>query len=433
MNLIKEVIYEAQNWWTACTWTEKNIPNLEGKTILVTGATDGVGYEAARAFAEHGARVIVHGRNEAKAKGVIEDFKRTASPNAELHYLIADLTDFDAVKRMADEYKSRGWPLHVMLNNAGIQAPAGFRGQKTPGGFEVTMSSNHFGPFYLALQLLDVLKASAPSRLVFVNSVGSQLVNPPLFGGNSWCPGVDWFLTPGMNWDDLKGTHYPDSDWWQYSRTKLMNLMTGKEMARRLAGTGVEVFIAHPGLTRTDHFGKADTDVKWSSAGVERFANSFWGTEAKMGAIPLMFACTETSLAGRSGSYVGSPELGPVDYFQARVIREPNAPLARDAWACRRLVDASIAILKEIDPDLPNAEISPDGRVLLDKDFGSKVLPADGTSGFGPRQAHTFPVGWQGIPDAEHKAGRSASSIGRRPAPFLAAFRYFLMAPPADI
>lgn len=57
--------------------------------------------------------------------------------------------------------------------------------------------------------------------------------------------------------------------------------------------------MAHPGLTRTDHFGKADTDVKWSSAGVERFANSFWGTEAKMGAIPLMFACTETSLAGK--------------------------------------------------------------------------------------------------------------------------------------
>lgn len=52
-----------------------------------------------------------------------------------------------------------------------------------------------------------------------------------------------------------------------------------------------------------------------------------------------------------------------MDYFQARVIREPNAPLARDRWACRRLVDASIAILKEIDPDLPNAEISPDGKV----------------------------------------------------------------------
>jgi hypothetical protein len=59
-----------------------------------------------------------------------------------------------------------------------------------------------------------------------------------------------------------------------------------------------QVFIAHPGLTRTDHFGKADTDAKWSSAGVERFANSFWGTDANMGAIPLMFASTEPNLKG---------------------------------------------------------------------------------------------------------------------------------------
>lgn len=73
-----------------------------------------------------------------------------------------------------------------------------------------------------------------------------------------------------------------------------------------------QVFIAHPGLTRTDHFGKADTDVKWSSAGVERFANSFWGTEAKMGAIPLMFACTEPSLAGMFVMHCSSPTVQPL-------------------------------------------------------------------------------------------------------------------------
>lgn len=79
---------------------------------------------------------------------------------------------------------------------------------------------------------------------------------------------------------------------------------------------------------------------------------------------PCTNACGVFS-AGRSGSYIGSPELGPVDYFQARVIRSPNAPLARDPWACRRLVDASIAILKEIDPDMPNAVISLDGKVRV--------------------------------------------------------------------
>lgn len=64
----------------------------------------------------------------------------------------------------------------------------------------------------------------------------------------------------------------------------------------------MQVFCAHPGLTRTDHFGKADTEAKWSSAGVERFANSFWGTEARTGALPLMFACVEPRLTGEACS-----------------------------------------------------------------------------------------------------------------------------------
>jgi hypothetical protein len=63
------------------------------------------------------------------------------------------------------------------------------------------------------------------------------------------------------------------------------------------------VFIVHPGLTRTDHFGKADTDAKWSSVGVEAFANSFWGTDASTGSIPLMFACTEPTLKGKPSQW----------------------------------------------------------------------------------------------------------------------------------
>lgn len=240
-----------------------------------------------------------------------------------------------------------------------------------------------------------------------------------------------------MSWDDLRGENYPTSDWWQYSRTKLMDLMAAKEMARRLAGTGIEVFCAHPGLTRTDHFGKADVDAKWSSRGVEAFANSFWGTDAHTGALPLMFACTEPRLKGRTGAYIGSPELGPVNYFQTGEIRRPNAPLARDPWACRRLMDASLLILKEVDPELADnkwADISPDGQVLVDQGYASKVLPADGTSGTSTR----IPLGpktggvaiWH---DAAGVTGRTASNIGRRPAPFLALFRRLLMSAPADV
>jgi hypothetical protein len=73
-----------------------------------------------------------------------------------------------------------------------------------------------------------------------------------------------------------------------------------------------------------------------------------------------------TTHTGRTGAYCGSPELGPVNYFQTGEIRRPNAPLARDAWACRRLLDASLVILREVDPELETnkwAQISPDGKV----------------------------------------------------------------------
>lgn len=350
------LIDAVQNWWTGFAWKESSIPDLSGKTILVTGATDGVGFVCARAFARKNAHVIVHGRNEEKTRRAVEDIRQAAAPGSRVEYMIADLTDWDDIRAFAAEYKRRGYPLHVLLNNAGIQAPRGQRGMKVKGNFEVTVATNHFGPFYLTLLLLDVLKASAPSRIVWVNSAGSQLVNPPFLGGTMRSPGIDWFFWPGMDWNDLKGEFYPDSDWWQYSRTKLMNLMTAKEQAKRLMGSGVEVFVAHPGLCSTDHFGKADTDAKWSSAWVEWFANkSPWAMAAEDGAKSLMFACTAPQLHGHSGAYIGSPELGLLfNHAMALQIKTPNAPLARDPIACKRLYDETLKILhKDVDPAVP--------------------------------------------------------------------------------
>lgn len=184
--------------------------------------------------------------------------------------------------------------------------------------------------------------------------------------------------------------------------------------------------------------------------------------------------------AGRTGAYIGSPELGPVNYFQTGEIRRPNAPLARDPWACRRLMDASLLILREVDPELAHnkwAAISPDGQVgrwwvcaawggggadpsptrlplelpythvyttdasthtplppihstqvLVDRGYASKVLPADGTSGTSGRNPLGPKTGGVAIwHDAAGVTGRTASSIGRRPAPFLALFRRLLM------
>lgn len=95
-----------------------------------------------------------------------------------------------------------------------------------------------------------------------------------------------------------RAEHKDESDWWLYSRSKIYNIMTCKELARRLAGTGITSLVAHPGLSVTDHFGKSDSENKLSSKLIETYANSPIGQTAEGGAIPLEFACTAEELEG---------------------------------------------------------------------------------------------------------------------------------------
>ena len=96
-----------------------------------------------------------------------------------------------------------------------------------------------------------------------------------------------------------RGEHKDESDWWLYSRSKIYNIMTCKELARRLEGTGITSLVAHPGLSVTDHFGKSDSENKLSSKLIETYANSPIGQSSEAGAIPLEFACTAEQLEGR--------------------------------------------------------------------------------------------------------------------------------------
>lgn len=322
--------------------------NLKGWTILVMGASDGVGYEAAKAFAEHGAHVIVHGRDEEKTSKAAEEIRQSASEGAKVDYLLGDLASFKSMRAFAEEYKKRGWPLNVLLNNAAIQSPKGKRGAKTEDGFEITLQVNHFGLVYVTLLLLDLLKAAAKSgpaaRIVWVTSLGSQLVNPPVIGKGGILggdKGVD-----EINWNDLKGEHMDESDWWRYSQTKIFNIMTSRELADRLEGTGVQSFVAHPGLAVTDHFGKSDSEHKLSSKIVETYANSPIGQSAENGAIPLEYASVSADLEGKQWTYIGSPETGMINCFQARE-QIPNAPLASDKQACSRLWTETVTILDD--------------------------------------------------------------------------------------
>ncbi len=108
----------------------------------------------------------------------------------------------------------------------------------------------------------------------------------------------DWCILHNTVFVTCRAEHKDESDWWLYSRSKIYNIMTCKELARRLAGTGVTSLVAHPGLSVTDHFGKSDSENKLSSKLIETYANSPIGQSAEGGAIPLEFACTAEELEG---------------------------------------------------------------------------------------------------------------------------------------
>eukprot|EP00884_Botryococcus_braunii_P002033 jgi/Botrbrau1/11830/Bobra.0224s0026.1 len=119
-------------------------------------------------------------------------------------------------------------PLHVLINNAGILVPKGQLGLKTEDGIEITYATNHFGPFYFTELLMEKVKESAPSRVVWQSSTAEN------FGT--------------INWDDLKGENIEKSSLAAYGATKLFNILTAQQLQKELEGSGVMMFIVHPGI-----------------------------------------------------------------------------------------------------------------------------------------------------------------------------------------
>ncbi len=163
---------------------------MEGKIILITGSTDGIGKVTAKALAKQGHTVIVHGRNKQKAETVCEEIKFETG-NSNIDFIIADLLVLSDVKRMADAFKERYDRLDVLINNAG--AMFGKDRETTKDGFEKTMALNVLAPFLLTQLLLDVLVKSPAARIINISSAAHamtgvldmsdiQLVNNYSFG-----------------------------------------------------------------------------------------------------------------------------------------------------------------------------------------------------------------------------------------------------------
>ena len=247
---------------------------LEGKNCLVTGASDGIGYVAARELARRGASVIVVGRNAAKTHGAVMRII-DETRNDHVSYLVADLSSQSQVRGLAKQVRERTSRLDVLLNNAG----AIFLSQQTSiDGLEMTFALNHMGYFLLTNQLLDLLMESAPARIINVSS------------SSHGSPGR--FL--------LEALPRPGSDrgYRAYGRSKLCNILFTYELARRLEGTGVTANALHPGLVRTN--------IARNNGLMGRLVNFFIGArgiDVVQGARTLVHLAASQEVEGVTGKY----------------------------------------------------------------------------------------------------------------------------------
>ncbi len=201
---------------------------MKGRTILVTGSTDGIGKATATELARRGAKVLLHGRNSEKGRAVLEEIRRITG-NDSLEFFKADLSSLRQVRDLAAEVKDRHDQLHVLINNAGTFSS---RRQMTEDGLEMTFAVNHLAPFLLTHELLDLLKGSAPSRIVTVASIAH------------WNAKVDW--------NNLQGERHYDG-FQAYALSKLGDILFTYALARRLQAEGAKVTAncLHPGVIRT--------------------------------------------------------------------------------------------------------------------------------------------------------------------------------------
>ena len=266
---------------------------LNGKTALVTGSTDGVGRLVAKRLGEMGARVLVHGRNRDRGERVVAEIE-AGGGRAEL--LLADFAALSEVRALAEAVRRRTDRLDILINNAGIgTGRPGAPRETSADGHELRFAVNYLAGFLLTHLLLPLLRKSAPARIVNVASAGQQPIDF-----------ADVMLERRYN-----GAR-------AYCQSKLAQIMFTFDLAEDLRGSGVTVNALHP-ATYMD-----TTMVR--GAGVTPISTVEEGTEA------ILYLATSPALEGRSGLYFDG-------------LRETRAhPQAYDAEARRRLKALSLQL-----------------------------------------------------------------------------------------
>ena len=256
-----------------------------GKRVLITGATNGIGKQAALELARMGAAVVIIGRDEVKTRKVSIDLK-TLSGNANIDLAVGDLSSMDEVRRIATEYRETYGRLDVLLNNAGAMFS---RFQTSADGYEMTFALNHFSYYLLTVLLLDIIKLTAQdhgeARIINVSS-GAH---------------TSGALKQGLWLDDLrsKAGFRGTGGFATYGASKLANILFTYELARRLEDTGVTVNALHPGFVNTG-FGHNMSGVL---GGLIKGLQKLFARSPQKGAETLVYLASAAEVEGVTGKY----------------------------------------------------------------------------------------------------------------------------------
>jgi protochlorophyllide reductase len=294
-------------------WSQRDIPDLTGKVIVVTGANSGLGFESAKTFAEKGATVVMTARNMSKGEKAKTDILQ-AHPRATVDLMQLDVGNLASVREFVDTFKAKYDRLDVLLNNAGVMA---IPRQETPDGFEMQLGVNHLGHFALTGLLLDVITNTPKARIHNVTS------------------SANW--SGRINFDDLMGERNYGR-WRAYGQSKLANIFFTFELQKRLTAAGFDTITntSHPGLV----LGNLQTNsVEQSGTRIEalfyNFSKLFMAQDIKMGMLPQLYGCTATEAKG--GVF-----YGPRTFNMRGYPKEQKAnKAAYDAAALKRFWEVS--------------------------------------------------------------------------------------------
>ncbi len=284
--------------------------NMSGKVCVITGANSGIGKETALALAQMGAHVVMVCRSRQKGEVARDEIQRAAG-SANVDLLIADTSSLASVRAVAVEIAEKYPRLDVLVNNAGGAIP---RRVLSEDGIEKTIAGNHLGGLLLTLLLLDLLKSSAPSRVINVSSEAQRNAR--------------------LDLDDIQFEHRKYSGLSAYGQSKLLMNACTFELARRLKGTGVTVNCLHPGVVKTNIWPRNPGII----FGIILAMMKPFMLDAKKGAEVTIYLATSAEVGNITGEYFVKCKPAAPNPIE----RDPKVAAAIWQWS-EKMVGASLA------------------------------------------------------------------------------------------